>query len=84
VTRIPGDLDRPDQFLFGLTARQLLIIAPAFGVIAALGWLMTTVVRLPIAVIMPVLAILSGLAISTTLIKQDGLSPDRLIGAFFQ
>ena len=84
MTRIPGDLDRPDQFLFGLTARQLLIIAPAFAVIAVLGWLMTSVLRLPIAVIMPVLAVLSGLAISTTLIKQDGLSPDRLAGAFFQ
>jgi len=77
VTRIPGDLDRPDQFLFGLTARQLLIVAPAFAVIALLAWLMTTVIQLPLAVTMPILAILSGLAISTTLIKADGLSPDE-------
>jgi hypothetical protein len=84
VTRIPGDLDRPDQFLFGLTARQLLIVAPAFAIIALVAWLMTTVLQLPLALTMPVLAILSGLAISTTLVKADGLSPDRLAGAFFQ
>jgi hypothetical protein len=84
MTRIPGDLDRPDQFLFGLTARQLVIIAPAFGVIAVLAWLLSSVLRLPLEVVMPVLAVLSGLAISTTLIKQDGMSPDRLAGAFVQ
>jgi hypothetical protein len=84
MTRIPGDLDRPDQFLFGLTARQLMIVAPAFAIIALLAWLMTTVLQLPLAVTMPILAILTGLAISTTLIKADGMSPDRLAGAFFQ
>lgn len=84
MTRIPGDLDRPDQFLFGLTARQLLVIGPAFLLIAGVGWLLTTVLRLPLFVVMPVLAILSGAAISTTLIKQDGMSPDRLAAAFIQ
>lgn len=84
MTRIPGDLDRPDQFLFGLSARQLLVIAPAFLVIAGIAWLFVTVLRLPLVVVMPVLAVLSGAAISTTLIKQDGMSPDRLVGAFIR
>ena len=56
MTRIPGDLDRPDQFLFGLTARQLLIVAPAFAIIALIAWLMTTVLQLPLALTMMGLA----------------------------
>lgn len=80
MTRIPGDLDRPDRFLFGLTGRQLLVLAPAFGVIAITAWALAPV--LPLPALMPILAVLTGLAISTTLIKQDGMSPDRLAGVF--
>jgi len=82
LTRIPGDLDRPDQFLFGLTARQLMFIAPIFLVIALIGWALAQV--LPLAALMPILAVLTGFAISTTLIKQDGMTPDRLAGAFIR
>ena len=36
MTRIPGDLDRPDKFVFGLTARQLGLVAPVFAVLAGM------------------------------------------------
>jgi hypothetical protein len=78
MTRIPGDLDRPDRFLLGLTARQLLLVAPAFAVIAILAWVLTPLV--PIWTLMPVLAVLAGGAIAMTMIKQDGMSPDQLAG----
>ena len=78
MTRIPGDLDRPDRFLLGLTARQLLLVAPAFTVITILAWVLTPVV--PIWTLMPILAVLAGGAIAMTMIKQDGMSPDQVAG----
>ena len=76
MTRIPGDLDRPDAFLFGLTARQIALLAPFFALLAALGWLGAG--RIPMVVLLPVLAVGSGVAISLTLVHQDGMSPEAL------
>ncbi|HWD08318.1 MAG TPA: PrgI family protein [Actinomycetota bacterium] len=76
MTRIPGDLDRPDEFLFGLTARQLALLAPAFVVLALLGWLGAG--RVPLPVLLAFEAVGFGMAISVTLVHQDGLTPEAL------
>src|SRR5439155_979129 len=85
IMQVFGVLPQTDGVARGWwRATAACLIAPAFAVIALVAWLMTTVLQLPLALTMPILAVLSGLAISTTLIKADGLSPDRLAGAFFQ
>jgi hypothetical protein len=76
VTRIPGDLDRPDQFLFGLSARQLALLAPAFVVLAVVAWLGAG--RVPLAALLAFEAIGIGVAISATLVRQDGMTPEAL------
>jgi hypothetical protein len=76
MTRIPGDLDRPDEFLFGLTARQLVLLAPAFIVLAVVAWL--GVGRVPVKVLVCVEAVGVGAAIALTVIRQDGMTADRL------
>jgi hypothetical protein len=76
VTRIPGDLDRPDQFLFGLTARQLALLAPAFLFLAGIGWLGAG--RVPLVALLAVEAVGAGAAISLTLVRQDGMTPEAL------
>lgn len=76
MTRIPGDLDRPDQFLFGLSARQLALMAPAFAVLAGAGWLGAG--RVPLALLLAFEAVGAGVAISLTMIRQDGMTPEAL------
>ena len=80
MTRIPGDLDRPDTFLLGLNLRQLALLAPVFALVAGLGWLGAG--RMPLVALMAVLATISGAGISLTLIRQDGMAPDALAQAF--
>ncbi|MEU8342410.1 PrgI family protein [Spirillospora sp. NPDC048832] len=74
-TKIPADIDQPDKILYGLTTRQLGILA---GTAAACLWIFLTVgplMPLPVlvAVLVPVLAVGVVLAVA----RHDGMSLDR-------
>jgi hypothetical protein len=73
---IPADVEAPDKIIYGLTARQVAILAVA-GILAYWLWktLWTLHVPLPIAVVavIPILGVAAGLALG----KRDGLSLDR-------
>ncbi|WP_329521834.1 PrgI family protein [Spirillospora sp. NBC_01491] len=73
--KIPADIDRPDKILYGLTGRQLLILA-ATG-INAMWVVLTAEGRLPfpilIAVVLPIVA--AGVMLAIT--GRDGMSLDR-------
>ncbi|WP_141578742.1 PrgI family protein [Actinomadura sp. WMMA1423] len=73
--KIPADVDQPDKILYGLTARQLGILA---GTAAACLWVFLTfgpLVPLPVlvAVLVPVVAAGFVLAVA----RHDGMSLDR-------
>ncbi len=74
--RIPADVDRPDEILAGLTARQLVILAvPAVAIwgvyVATSGWLPWPVFA---GLALPVAAAAGLLALG----RRDGLPADRL------
>jgi PrgI family protein len=78
--RIPADVDRPDQILGRLTARQLLLLAPAVVlavVLARAGAAFGLPLPLVVTVCMPPLAV--GLVLAVT--GRDGLSLDRYVAA---
>jgi PrgI family protein len=79
VTRIPGDLDRADTFLWGLTLRQLGLLVPVLVVLGVLAW--AGAGRIPIVVLLPVLAALTGGVIALGLVRQDGMAPEALAKA---
>jgi hypothetical protein len=72
--RIPADVDTPDKIVYGLTARQLAILAVAavmgYGIVRAIGPL------LPQPVLVAILTPLAGAAIVLALGRRDGLSMD--------
>ncbi|GAA3782704.1 hypothetical protein GCM10022225_83750 [Plantactinospora mayteni] len=72
--RIPADVDTPDKIVYGLTARQLAILAVAgvigYGIFRAVGDL------LPQPVLIAILTPLAGAAIVLALGRRDGLSMD--------
>ena len=72
--RIPADVDTPDKIVYGLTARQLAILAVAgvigYGLFKAVGHL------LPPPVLIAVLIPVAGAAIVLALGRRDGLSMD--------
>src|SRR3954464_11313136 len=72
--RIPADVDAPDKIVYGLTARQLAILAVAgvigYGIFKAVGHL------LPAPVLIAVLTPLAGAAVVLALGRRDGLSMD--------
>ncbi|WP_349876320.1 PrgI family protein [Micromonospora sp. HUAS YX12] len=72
--RIPADVDTPDKIVYGLTARQLAILAVAgvigYGIFRAVGTL------LPQPVLIAILTPLAGAAIVLALGRRDGLSMD--------
>jgi hypothetical protein len=72
--RIPADVDTPDKIVYGLTARQLAILAVAgvigYGIVRAVGAL------LPQPVLIAILTPLAGAAIVLALGRRDGLSMD--------
>ena len=72
--RIHADVDTPDKIVYGLTARQLAILAVAaacgYGIFKAVGHL------LPAPVLIAVLTPLAGAAIVLALGRRDGLSMD--------
>ena len=72
--RIPADVDTPDKIVYGLTARQLAILAVAgvfgYGLFKTVGPLLSPPVL--IAVLTP----LAGAAVVLALGRRDGLSLD--------
>lgn len=73
--KIPADVDQPDKVLYGLTSRQLGILA---GTAATCLWILLTIgplVPFPVlvAVLVPVVAVGIVLAVA----RHDGMSLDR-------
>src|SRR5258706_1427943 len=72
--RIPADVDTPDKIVYGLTARQLAILAVAgvagYGLFKTVGPL----VRQPVLIAM--LIPIAGAAVVLALGRRDGLSMD--------
>lgn len=72
--RIPADVDTPDKIVYGLTARQLAVLAVAgvavYGVYKAVGPLVPQ--PMLIAMFVPI----AGVAIVLALGRRDGLSMD--------
>ena len=72
--RIPADVDTPDKIVYGLTARQLAILAVAgvigCGIVKAIGPM------LPPRVLVAVLTPLAGVAVVSALGRRDGLPMD--------
>jgi len=72
--RIPADVDTPDKIVYGLTARQLAILAVAgvigCGIVKAIGPM------LPPQVLVAVLTPLAGVAVVSALGRRDGLPMD--------
>ncbi len=75
--RIPADIDREDPLVFGLSARQLCILAGA----AAIAWLFYTVTSqvapMPIAAAAAAPFVAAGAAVA--LGRRDGITGDRFV-----
>jgi hypothetical protein len=69
--RVPADLDAPDKVLYGLTFRQLAILAVA-AVIFYGGW-RSLHTLLPVPVLLGATVVLGGLAVG----RRDGLPMDQ-------
>ncbi|MGH3388801.1 MAG: PrgI family protein [Actinomadura sp.] len=75
VAKIPADVDRPDKILYGLTARQLAVLAVT-GLLASSAYLLAAGhLPLPaiVTIIVPIVAAGSALAVGS----RDGMSLDR-------
>src|SRR6266496_2398464 len=72
--RIPADVDTPDKIVYGLTARQLAILAVA-GV-AVYGLVKTVGPLLAPSALIAVLTPLAGAAVVLAVGRRDGLSMD--------
>ncbi|MGV9764974.1 PrgI family protein [Micromonospora tulbaghiae] len=74
TARIPADVDTPDKIVYGLTARQLAILAVAgvigYGIVRVVGTL------LPQPVLIAILTPFAGAAIVLALGRRDGQSMD--------
>jgi hypothetical protein len=79
AARIPADVERPDRLAWGLTARQLAVLAVA-GVLA---WAEVSLLRrlLPLPVAVGATIPLAGTALAVVLARRDGLSLDRFLAA---
>ncbi|GIF69364.1 hypothetical protein Ais01nite_73990 [Asanoa ishikariensis] len=81
-TRIPADVDTPDKIVYGLTARQLAILAVTgvlgYGIFRSVGGL------LPQTVLIAILIPLAGAATVLALGRRDGLSMDAWLLAAVQ
>lgn len=79
TVRIPADVERPDEILFGLSARQVAILAVvAVGLLT--GW-QTTRRVLPEAIIGGVAVIVAAAAVALVVGHRDGLALDQLLAA---
>src|SRR5689334_9027737 len=72
--RIPADVDTPDKIVYGLTARQLAILAVA--AMAGYGLFKTIGPLLPAPLLIAVLTPVAGAAIVLALGRRDGLPMD--------
>ncbi|GAA3913996.1 PrgI family protein [Actinoplanes auranticolor] len=72
--RMPADVDAPDKVLYGLTFRQLAILAVA-AVIGYAGWQSLHDV-LPAAMLVGTAVVLGGLVFGLALGRRDGLAMD--------
>lgn len=75
MTRIPADIDREDPLVFGLSARQLCILAGAAAVAWLLYGLARAVAPMPIATAAAVPVVAVGVALAVG--QRDGMSGDR-------
>lgn len=77
--KVPADFDAPDRVLYGLTARQVAILAAA----GALLWLAYQAATPMVPAVVVAIAALpvGGLAVAVALGRRDGISMDRWIGA---
>src|SRR5262245_24940507 len=68
--RIPADVDQPDKIVYGLTARQLAILAAAAGA----GYLLVRGLGpvLPQPVLIAALIPVAGIAVTVALGRRDG------------
>jgi hypothetical protein len=73
-TRIPADLDTPDQLVAGLSARQLALLTAA-AVPLYLAW-QNLHTRMPVPALTAVTATLAACAVAVVLGRRDGLSLD--------
>ncbi|CAL9330025.1 hypothetical protein SUDANB121_00062 [Nocardiopsis dassonvillei] len=77
--RIPADIDRPEPILFGLTARQCLIIAPALA--GAWGIYLLFRGHVPWWAIMAVLIPFLGVVVALALSERDGRGLERVVAS---
>src|SRR5438093_13277878 len=79
VARVPADIDAPDRVLYGLTARQVAILAATGALLWAAYRLLTPLVGPALVGIaaVPVAAVAAGLALG----RRDGISMDRWVAA---
>ncbi|MFD9939582.1 PrgI family protein [Nonomuraea sp. NPDC059023] len=75
LARIPADINQPDKIAYGLTIRQLLIVALTGGIAAAVYYLLHEL--LPVVILAAILLPLVALGIAIALGRRDGLSLDR-------
>ncbi|WP_395111298.1 PrgI family protein [Actinomadura sp. SCN-SB] len=74
--KIPADVDRPDKIVYGLTARQLAILAGT-GV-AVIGLFMAVGGRLPLPVVVAFVLPVVAAGVVLAVARRDGMSLDRL------
>jgi hypothetical protein len=74
TARVPADVEAPDRVVWGLTARQVAILAAA----AAVGYLVLRAAggRVPVPVLAVALVPLAGVAVAVALGRRDGLPLD--------
>lgn len=72
---MPSDIDRPDQILWGLTARQLLIL----GVTCMLAWALYLGLRqvLPLAIIGIPSGLVVAAGVALAVVRPDGIVAER-------
>jgi hypothetical protein len=76
---VPADVEYEDRLVFGLTARQLAILAGAGGVAWLLALALRLLMPLPVAALLGLPVLGAGLLLA--LGQRDGLSLDRLVVA---
>jgi hypothetical protein len=77
--RVPANVDRPDQLLFRLTARQLGVL----GVTGIVLWIAYTATAglVPPLVFLGVAAVIVAVVVGVVLVRRDGLSLDAWLTA---
>lgn len=77
TAKIPADVDQPDKIVYGLDARQVVILAGT-GLVAAWVYLMASP-WMPLPVLAAVLVPIVAGGIVVTLARRDGMSLDRFV-----